>query len=114
MEAARQEDVRQALIWEEATRASSLAAEAAKLAAVQALADAGEHEHRMPAQAAMALKVEQDKELDSEAARSEGDISCLDTQRSCARHCQGTECPTHCRTRPHTRAGITRGARNQY
>jgi hypothetical protein len=63
VEAARQEEARQALIREEAARTSSLAAEAAKLAAAQAPDSAREQKHRMVAQAAMALKVEHDKEL---------------------------------------------------
>jgi len=63
VEAVKQEESRHALIGEEAARASSLAAETAKLAAAHALVDAREPEHRMVVHAAIVLKAEQEKKL---------------------------------------------------
>jgi hypothetical protein len=48
--------------------ASTLAAETAKLTAVQALAEAREQEHMMAEHAAILLKSEQDKELAKQQA----------------------------------------------
>jgi hypothetical protein len=62
-EAARQVEARQAKLREEVAQATALAAEAAKLVAAQAMAGAREQEHRMAIEAAMAMKVEQGKEL---------------------------------------------------
>ena len=106
MEAVGQEEARQTLIREEATRASSLAAEAATLAAALAVANAIEQEHRMAVQAAMALKTKQDKEL---ALPS----SCLGTHGAGTRHCKGIQCPARCITRPHMLASIIGGARSR-
>ena len=77
VEIARQEDTRQARMREEADQATTLAAEAAKHAHAQALADAREQEHRMAVQVAIARKAKQDKELanlhDAKAAAAELD-----------------------------------------
>ena len=60
-----------ARLMEEAARVSELAAEAAKLADAQALAEAREQEHRMAVQAVVALKAQQDKDLERERAAKE-------------------------------------------
>jgi len=59
---ARIEEARRELQREQAARASALAAEAAKLAAAQALAEAREQEHKIVVLAAKALKEEHDRE----------------------------------------------------
>ncbi len=111
MEAATQEEARQALIWEEAARASSLAAEAAKLVAAHALVDAREPEHRMVVHAAMSLKVEQDKELARHQATKVAAAVVAHKEQVLAT-AKGTKCLAHCKTRPHTPAGITGAARS--
>jgi hypothetical protein len=54
--------MRQARLREEAAQAAVLAAEATRLVAAQALAEAREQEHMMVLHVAIALKTDQDKE----------------------------------------------------
>jgi len=71
MDAARREGARHANIREDEAKTSAIATEIAKLAAANALAEAREQEHRLVVQAAIALKVQQDKDHAREKAAKE-------------------------------------------